>query len=128
MIQRCENPHNGAYCDYGGKGIKVCEEWKDFRGFMEWAMANGYDDTLTIERKDNRKGYNPQNCRFATRAEQNRNTTRTHRIKYGDRVLTAAEAGRIVGVDRSSVAKWVRDGRVETMDDVFKIAGRHCSG
>lgn len=59
---------------YGDRGISVCGEWANsFEVFRDWAMANGYSDHLEIDRKDNDKGYSPDNCRFATRVEQMRN-------------------------------------------------------
>ena len=130
MIQRCENPKNTAYCDYGAKGITVCDEWHRFETFYEWAMANGYRSDLTIERKDLDKGYCPSNCTYITRAEQNRNTHRTHRIPCGNKTITAAEAARMAGLSRSTVAQWVRDGKVKDIDDVFRLEqaidnGRH---
>lgn len=115
---------------YGGRGLTVCEEWLSFENFYKWAMENGYADGLTIEREDNDKGYSPDNCHWATREEQNRNTSRTHRIKDGNRIITAAQAAETVGVSRSVVAEWCRDGKVETLDDVIRLEkninnGRH---
>ena len=81
MIQRCTNPRHKRYADWGGRGITVCEEWKtDFKAFYDWAMANGYKEGLTIDRRDNDKGYSPENCRWATIIEQNKNK-RTYRRK-----------------------------------------------
>ena len=57
MISRCTNEKNAYYINYGGKGIKVCDEWKDSSKFIEWAYNNGYSDELTIDRIDNKKGY-----------------------------------------------------------------------
>lgn len=72
MKSRCYNPNASKYYLYGGKGIKVCEEWKnDFMSFYNWAMANGYKDDLTIDRIDSDKDYCPENCKWATVKEQN---------------------------------------------------------
>ena len=74
MRNRCYDPQNNRYYRYGGRGITVCEEWlHDFKAFYDWAMANGYQDDLSIDRIDNDKGYSPDNCRWETAKEQNRN-------------------------------------------------------
>lgn len=73
MKDRCERERCPAYKNYGGRGIKVCEEWHDFQTFYDWAMANGYQENLTIERINNDKGYYPDNCCWITREEQAKN-------------------------------------------------------
>jgi hypothetical protein len=79
MKQRCHNSADAKFHHYGGRGIKVCDEWMhNFGAFFEWAMANGYDETAprgqcTIDRINNDGNYEPSNCRWTTMAEQNRN-------------------------------------------------------
>jgi hypothetical protein len=65
MKSRCENPKSKDYSTYGGRGITICNEWRDdFLVFKTWATANGYDSTLSIDRIDDSLGYCPSNCRF----------------------------------------------------------------
>lgn len=73
MKQRCFNPNAEKYLDYGGRGITVCSEWLEYPKFREWALANGYADDLQIDRIDNNGSYEPGNCRFVTRPQNQRN-------------------------------------------------------
>lgn len=78
MKSRCLNPRNSAYANYGGRGIKVCQDWMDdFSAFFGWAMARGYERGLHIDRMDSDGDYEPGNCRFVTQAENNRNRRNT---------------------------------------------------
>ena len=83
--RRCNDPKDKAYKRYGAKGITVCQEWDEFLTFYHWATKNGYTDELTIDRIDNNKGYSPDNCRWATHTEQNRNRSNTVMVKNGDK-------------------------------------------
>lgn len=87
---RCFNPKNSRYKDYGGRGITVCDEWLDkkqgFVNFYKWAMANGFSEELTIDRINVDGNYEPNNCRWITKKEQNWNTTRN--LKYKEQKCT----------------------------------------
>lgn len=74
MKVRCYDQNFQFYRHYGGRGITICDEWRNnFEAFRDWALANGYEDALTIDRIDNDKGYSPDNCRWVTMVEQNQN-------------------------------------------------------
>ena len=72
--RRCSDIKDKSYEYYGGRGISVCDEWKSYDNFYEWAMENGYRDDLTIDRIEVNGNYEPNNCRWITRKEQMRNT------------------------------------------------------
>lgn len=75
MHDRCLNPKNKEFSNYGARGISICKEWRDFSVFYQWAISNGYRDDLTIDRIDVNKGYSPQNCRWTDTYNQARNRT-----------------------------------------------------
>lgn len=83
MKSRCYNPNVRSYADYGAKGIGVCDEWiNDFEAFAGWANDNGYQDGLTIERKDANGNYCPENCEWITLSENSRRAGRRHCYGY----------------------------------------------
>jgi hypothetical protein len=75
IVRRCCSVNDKSYVGYGAKGIRICNEWRDFNNFYKWAMESGYKPELTIERKNVYGNYEPSNCTWATIAEQNRNKT-----------------------------------------------------
>jgi len=91
MRKRCLNPDCKSYPQYGGRGIGICEEWSEFEAFYQWALAGGYTDELTLDRRDNRLGYSPENCRWATSQEQNRNRQDNIRFPWGGEMLLIPE-------------------------------------
>ena len=91
MKNRCNNPNVKAYPNYGGRGIKICDEWTNsFSSFSEWAYQNGYAEDLSIDRIDNNGNYEPDNCRWVTDAAQasNRRTNRLYTINGETHTLT----------------------------------------
>lgn len=86
--QRCNNPNNIGYKNYGGRGITICEEWQNnFESFYEWSINNGYTEQLSIDRIDVNGNYEPNNCRWATRLEQANNTRNTKYYTYDNKTL-----------------------------------------
>jgi len=83
MKARCLNPNNPKYHRYGGRGIKVCEEWMDIKNFSEWALSNGWKQGLTLDRINNDGNYCPENCRWVSVCENSRkkSTTKIDMIK-----------------------------------------------
>ena len=92
MKARCYCETTKEYKNYGGRGIRVCSQWRtDFMSFYDWAMANGYQEGLSIERKDVNGNYEPDNCTWITRKEQTRNKRNTIRVEYNGEVRPLVE-------------------------------------
>jgi len=96
MIQRCTNASNPVYASYGGRGIGVCEEWRDFRNF--YADMGDPDDELTLDRIDNSKGYSNENCRWATRRQQGNNRRSNLYLLFNGRRQSLADWARETGL------------------------------
>lgn len=83
MKERCNSPKFKQYHNYGGRGITVCKQWEErFRNFLYWAIKRGYQKGLELDRIDNDKGYSPENCRWATHSQNNRNKTNNRYALY----------------------------------------------
>jgi len=92
MKSRCYNKNSHAYIQYGGRGIFVCDEWKNsFQKFYNWSINNGWQNGLSIDRIDNSLGYCPSNCRWATKTEQANNRRNTTYITAFGKTLTITE-------------------------------------
>lgn len=103
MKQRCLNPQNRYYKNYGARGISICEEWKNnYVIFQKWAKENGYKEGLSIERKDVNGNYCPDNCKWITLPEQLKNTTRNHYIEINGERKILKEWSEIGGFPYSS--------------------------
>lgn len=94
MINRYYNENDIRYEKYGKRGIRVVDEWLSFEPFMEWAIANGYNDHLSIDRIDVNGNYSPENCRWADRTTQANNKTSNQKYSYQGKTLTIAEWAR----------------------------------
>lgn len=104
MISRCKYPSNINYKAYGGRGIRVCDEWlKDFKVFYKWAMENGYKDGLTIDRINVDGNYEPSNCRFVPMSEQYNNRTDNHYLTYNGETHSISEWSRITGINAGTI-------------------------
>jgi hypothetical protein len=126
MIYRCENPKSSNFKHYGGKGIKVCEEWHDLRKFYEWAINNGYKDNLEIDRIDNSKDYCPENCRWATRKQQTRNTSQNTHVEINGERMILVEVAEKYGIKYSTVrARYRRGERGEEL--IRKVDLENCN-
>jgi hypothetical protein len=83
MIERCYNPKSIVYYRYGERGITVCDEWRfNPNSFIDWAILNGYQDDLTIDRINNDLGYYPTNCRWVDMKTQSRNRSSNRMITW----------------------------------------------
>lgn len=108
MIRRCEDPRHPSFPDYGAKGITVCEQWHDIKTFA--ADMGLPADNLTIDRIDNAVGYQPGNCRWATRRQQQENRRCTRWIFINGARITIAEASRRFGVKYSTITRRIKSG------------------
>ena len=99
MLHRCYKETDEHYDYYGGRGIKVCDDWHDFEAFQKWALANGYADNLTIDRLDGNKDYCPENCSWATMTVQNNHKSDTKWLTYKGKTQSLSDWCRELGLD-----------------------------
>lgn len=110
MIQRCSNPNKPDYKYYGAQGVHVCDEWKEYVVFREWALNNGYTDDLTLDRKDGTKDYCPCNCRWITIKEQQNNKKSNHKLEFNGEIHTINEWADILNIKREIIKDRLRLG------------------
>ncbi|QXI63441.1 hypothetical protein CP157_01159 [Paracoccus marcusii] len=111
MRLRCMNPNATGYARYGGAGIGICPEWSGEDGFSAFLADMGErPEGKTLDRRDNAKGYSPENCRWADMATQKRNRSVARLITYSGETKTAAEWARVVGTHRNNILRRLKRG------------------
>lgn len=109
MLQRCYNSNNKSYNCYGAKGIKVCDEWLNNPSiFEEWALSNGYEDNLTIDRINSNKDYCPENCRWVTKSENSKYKSTTKILEVDGISHTGADWSKILNLSNSAINKMLQ--------------------
>lgn len=114
MKSRCSNLKNH---NYGGKGIRVCDEWlNNFQAFYDWSINNGYDDKLTIDRIDSNGNYEPSNCRWITSKTQAHNISTNVNITFNGETHCLAEWAEILGISYACIHhRYTRNWSIERM-------------
>lgn len=115
MRQRCNNPNNSAYKNYGARGITICKEWNDFSVFEQWAYSNGYDQSAkrgecTLDRIDVNLGYSPSNCRWVTMKRQSSNKRNTPYYEYQGKRLPLKEWSEVTGIKYETLWRRYKSG------------------
>ena len=123
LMGRCLNPKNKDYSNYGGRGITVCEEWKKPENFFGWAFLNGYTVDLTLDREDYNKGYSPENCRWITNNEQQRNKRTNRVLSYNGESHCVSEWAEMVGIPSHTIISRLRYGW--STEDALTVTPTH---
>lgn len=123
MKARCSSPKNKDYKYYGAKGVKVCEDWNDYDTFKKWALDNGYQENLTIDRIDTNGNYEPSNCRWTTRKVQANNTTRNHYVTHNGVTKTISEWAEELKVSQRTIYYRIQNGLTDE-EAIFTIDRR----
>jgi len=118
MIARCKDIKHPSYRRYGGRGISVCEEWLKFDNFFIWSLQNNYKDNLTLDRKDNDKGYSPENCRWLTVKQQNNNKSNVPLYEYNGKSQTLTSWCKDLNLDIDVVRNLLNMHNI-TIDKIF---------
>lgn len=125
MKKRCYCQKCKSYKNYGGRGIIVCSEWlHDFKTFYDWAIAKGYDETLSIERLDVNGNYEPSNCCWATRKEQANNKRNNRYITVEGETMTIAQCAEKTGLKDMTLRNRLKSDSF-VCDDVFRKPVQH---
>ena len=130
MKNRCYNPENKHYKDYGGRGITVCDEWLDkkdgHKNFWQWALESGWKENLSIDRKDVNGNYEPSNCRWATPKEQANNRRNNNYVTIHGETKTSQEWAEQIGITERAFASriaygWDEDRLLEPKNKPLKM-------
>jgi len=105
MKRRCQNPDNPGFYLYGERGIRLCSEWNEFQPFYDWAIANGYDDSLQLDRRNNHKGYSSDNCRWVTSKVNNRNKRSNRPITFNGKTKILKEWAEFLDINYNTLRK-----------------------
>lgn len=103
-MQRCEKDYINNKKYYKDKNIKVCEEWKNSLTFREWALNNGFEETLSLDRVGNNGNYEPTNCRWATKEQQSNNTGKTRLIEFNGEIKSISQWAGLFKIDRKTIS------------------------
>lgn len=113
--RRCNDKKNSRYNDYGGRGIRLCNEWLEFDNFRKWAIENGYDENskygeCTLERIDNNRNYEPSNCKFASIKEQSNNRRSNHLLTFNGITRNITQWNNEMNYPRNLISTRIRRG------------------
>ena len=111
MKQRCYYKKHIGYESYGGRGIKVCQEWKnDFSNFRDWANSSGYSKSLSIDRVDNDGNYEPNNCKWSTVKEQSNNRRSNRFLSHKGETKTLSEWADVLDINDNTLSMRLNSG------------------
>ena len=111
MKSRCYRKTHHEFHRYGERGITVCDEWLNSHDcFYDWAISHGYNDSLTIERKNNNAGYSPENCEWISRSDQARNRSTSFLVEHNSEKVSCADLSRMYGLEKHTILNRLRKG------------------
>ena len=120
MIQRCYNPNNKNFTDYGGKGIGICEDWlNNPKSFEDWAISHGYENDLTIDRIDSNKNYCPDNCQWIT-LEENSRRANANFIEADGKTLSGTQWAEMLGFGKNTINKLIRKYPLNKVEELIR--------